>query len=770
MPRHVARTFQSMSVVARYVAALTILLSLVVQAQQADLSRQPVTPVGAPQVRQLNGLQPPLPGMSNTQVVSAPRRSPRQSGVASAEADGPLLLSAVLYDSDGYQATAVAVADVNLDGIADLLVTNGCVASDNCNEGSVSVLLGNGDGTFKAAASYVSGAYFTVAVAVGDVNGDGKPDLILYSTAPYGDTYADAVISVLLGNGDGTFQSAVFYDAGGVAYDSRLSGMLGAQAVVVTDLNGDGKLDIAVANYGNGDIYDENVGVLMGNGDGTFQSAVGYNFYQLFGFQSHNTGVAVADVNGDGIPDLVAGTDPLAILLGKGDGTFYPGNLYGLSSPVVALAVADVNGDGIPDLLAVAHGGNSISVLLGTGGGNVVLKGPFDVAGAQSITVADLNGDGVPDLVLGAGYSVITFYGQGDGTFEDPIGPLGYVFGTAATAVADLNNDGKLDVVSTSGDAVAVSLNNRQGPPYTATTTTLTSSADPAHTKQTVLYTATIHSQSGGPVSGTVVFRETNSATKYSQAIGFGGVFGNQASLPFSYMKTDSVYEVSATYSGDAINSYSTSNVVREAISNFPISTSTRLSSSAHYSITGQAVTFVAKIDSTIGPVPDGGSVTFFDGTNPIGTMTTASGVVSLTTAGLVAGTHDIQASYLGNSSYKSSLGKVSEVVAAPPVATKTKLSTSGSPSVVGQAVTFSATVTSRYGAIPDGGAVTFGVGSTTIGTGTTAGGVATFTTSSLKATRQTIKATYGGDGTFQTSWGAVEQVVEENATQSVQP
>jgi Bacterial Ig-like domain (group 3)/FG-GAP-like repeat len=768
MLRHFARRFRTVSVVVRPVAVLSILLSLVVvvQAQQTDISKPSATPVW-PSVGR-NGLQLALPDTSDTQVVSAPRRSARESSVASAYANNPLLLPAVLYGSGGYQVTAVAVADVNLDGIPDLLVTNGCVASDNCNEGSVSVLLGNGDGTFKAAVSYVSGAYFTEAVAVGDVNSDGKPDLILYSTAPYGDTYGDAVISVLLGKGDGTFQSAVLYDAGGVAYDSRT---WGAKAVVVTDLNGDGKLDIAAANYGNGNIYDENVGVLIGNGDGTFQPAVGYNFYQVFGISSHTTGIAVADVNGDGIPDLVAGTDPLAILLGKGDGTFYPGNSYSLSSPVVAPAVADVNGDGIPDLLAGASG-NSMSVLLGTGGGNFLLKGSFDVAGVQSITVADLNGDGVPDLVMGAGDDVITLYGHGDGTFQDPLGY--YLFGTGSAAVADLNNDDKLDVIATNsvdgGDAVAVFLNNRQGPPYTATTTTLTSSADPTHTKQTVTYTATINRQSGGAVTGTVAFQQTNSATKFSLTIGVAPVFGNQASLSVSYLKTDSIYLVSAAYSGDAINSYSTSNVLREAISNFPISTSTRLSSSAHYSITGRAVTFVAKIYSAIGSVPDGGPVTFFDGTNPIGATTTAGGVASFTTAGLAAGTHDIQASYLGNSSFKSSSGKVSEVVAAPPVVTETKLSTSGSPSLVGQAVTFTARVTSRYGAIPDGEVVTFGDGSTTMGTGTTTGGVATFTTSSLKARTHTIRGTYAGDGTFQTSWGAVAQVVEESATQGVQP
>ena len=128
----------------------------------------------------------------------------------------------------------MAVADVNGDGKPDLLVTNEC--SSGCTNGSVSVLLGNGDGTFQTAVSYGSGGEYALSVAVADVNGDGKPDMLVANDCASGCT--NGLVSVLLGNGDGTFQTAVSYSSGGVD----------AWAVAVGDMNGDGKPDLVVAN------------------------------------------------------------------------------------------------------------------------------------------------------------------------------------------------------------------------------------------------------------------------------------------------------------------------------------------------------------------------------------------------------------------------------------------------------------------------------------------------------------------------------------------
>ena len=142
------------------------------------------------------------------------------------------------YGSGGQDAYSVAVEDVNGDGKPDLLVANYCADSNCLTDGNVGVLLGNGDGTFRAAVTYSSGAYHTVSVAVGDVNGDGKPDLVVASDCASSNNCANGSVGVLLGNGNGTFRAAVSYSSGG--YE--------AQSVAVADVNGDGKLDLVVAN------------------------------------------------------------------------------------------------------------------------------------------------------------------------------------------------------------------------------------------------------------------------------------------------------------------------------------------------------------------------------------------------------------------------------------------------------------------------------------------------------------------------------------------
>ncbi len=213
-------------------------------------------------------------------------------GVLLGNGDGTFQ-AAVSYDSGGYTALSVVVADVNGDGKPDLLVANLCAnSSSNCPNGAVGVLLGNGDGTFQTAVNYGSGGWYTNSVAVADVNGDGKADLLLANEFPIGDYY-DGEAAVLLGNGNGTFQTAATYLSGGSA----------ATSVAVADVNGDGKPDLVVTNCGasgTNSCEKGTVGVLLGNGDGTFQTAVAYS---SGGFHAYS--VAVVDVNGDGKPDLL---------------------------------------------------------------------------------------------------------------------------------------------------------------------------------------------------------------------------------------------------------------------------------------------------------------------------------------------------------------------------------------------------------------------------------------------------------------------------------
>jgi FG-GAP-like repeat/FG-GAP repeat len=372
---------------------------------------------------------------------------------------------AVTYASGGFDAAAVAVADVNGDGKLDIVVVNSCSTNTCSSEAStVSVLFGNGNGTFKTAVTYASGGDFAAGLAVADVNGDHKPDLLVVNGS-------EGTIGVLLNKGNGTFKPAVTYLAGGLN---------NAVAIAVGDVNGDGKPDLAVANYNS-----DSVSVLLGNGNGTFQTAV------PFATGAGNPqSVALGDVNGDGKLDLVVANCAIGdgacgefgepgsvdVILGNGDGTFQNPTAYNSGGEIAfSVALADVNRDGKLDMIVAdacainsectEPGGIAVflgngdgtfqaSVMYGAGGGDFYQLESLGPGYTSAVVVADVTGNGKADLVAvngGIASTAAVLLGNGNGTFQSWAIHNAGGYGGASPTVADLNGDGKLDLVSGDG-------------------------------------------------------------------------------------------------------------------------------------------------------------------------------------------------------------------------------------------------------------------------------------------------------------------------------
>ena len=275
--------------------------------------------------------------------------------------DGTFVFSSQNNYSTGDSPNSVAVADLNADTNADLVVVNSSALGS-----SVSVLLGNGNGTFQAATNTAVGG-LPGMVVVGDFNGDGKPDL-----AVSGFDFSDnSYVLLFLGQGNGTFQSPSTLAVGKLP-----------EGLAAADLNADGKLDLAVANSSG---LSNSVSVLLGNGNGTFQPKVDY----AAGAQPRS--VAVGDLNGDGKLDLAVpnnNDNTVSVLLGNGDGTFQAKTNYAVGTEPQSAAVGDFDGNGKLDLAAANYDDATVSVLLNVAPTYTVGVSGAPVCAGQALTLA----------------------------------------------------------------------------------------------------------------------------------------------------------------------------------------------------------------------------------------------------------------------------------------------------------------------------------------------------------------------------------------------
>lgn len=332
---------------------------------------------------------------------------------------------------------SIAVGDFNRDGKLDLAVATSF-------NGGVAVLLGNGDGTFKPATYYEAGASgSTDSIAATDLRNNGILDLLVTNDL-------SNVLQVLLGNGDGTFGTPISYPT--PDYPAT---------VAVADFNGDHKLDLITIDETG---FCPCISVLLGNGDGTFQEPPINTMPP-----DAAVGIGLGDFNRDGKLDLVTigqfgSSAELGVLLGNGDGTFTPGESYTIGSDPQSVAVADFNNDHILDLAVADALAGSIDILLGNGDGTfrqgVVIP---TLAFPGAIQKADFNGDGKVDLVIVTGLNstiVSVYFGNGDGTFQ-PARNFPVAGEAATLATGDFNGDHQTDIVDANynGNSVITLLN-----------------------------------------------------------------------------------------------------------------------------------------------------------------------------------------------------------------------------------------------------------------------------------------------------------------------
>ena len=681
---------------------------------------------------------------------------------------------------------SVAVGDLRGNGREDILA----LAGD-----AVSVLLGNGDGTFQPRTQLDGGQTFASSFAVGDFNGDGRLDIVTSNAGGY---QTPPSITFLAGNGNGTFRSPTVVSFG-----------VAAAALATGDFRGNGRLDLVMAIQQGSN----SVALVQGNGNGTFGIAPSF----ATGFLSFS--IAAGDFNGDGRPDLVvSGSGSTGVLLNNGNGTFRPGpTLFtGFGGTVV---VGDFNGDGKQDV-ALSTGSGTIEVFLGNGNGTfqtprvfnvgsvfiqsivagnfvhgglpdlAVLTVPNNGSQATSITVllnagngtfrrgqtisvgqdaagltmADFNHDGNPDLAVtsflpSGARNVEVLLGTGNGTFRSPIITTPGLSARFAAA-GDFNGDGNADLVLVDyfdiDESVLILQGNGDGtfqPAQVIKFQTPLGFANPAigdffgDGRQSIA----LSDGSGG----VILLRGNGDGTFQAPVRTFVDFIGDQPnSMVAADFNGDGRVDIAVTSpsAADVTVLLNTSPTPSHAN---PVATSVALTSDVATAVFGQSITLTATVTpaSTTSGVPTG-SVTFFDGTTRLGVAAVDPNGQARLLVQLPPGAHSLRAVFGGTVPFTGSTSAAfSETV--NKAATVINLSADTHAFGISGFVLLTANVVPvppGGPGIPTGtGTVTFMEGTTVLGTVqiTGTGQVSLFLERRLGPGTHTVRAIYSGDVDF---------------------
>jgi Bacterial Ig-like domain (group 3)/FG-GAP-like repeat len=568
--------------------------------------------------------------------------------------------------------SGLRAADINHDGKPDLIASfSDQDASSQIFYQGFLVQLGNGDGTFKPPQLTVTYQSLTAPQIffsnqlsdVADVTGDNFPDVFMAIPNGIVAGTAQYQTQVFVGKGDGTFKAAnTLTLTGNVRAPDPLRA--GGSPYAVADLNGDGKADLVAAGSSS-DGTTPQMAIALGNGDGTFKPPTILTF-DGFGYVGSP---AIADFDGDGKLDLVIQGiiegSGMGILHGNGDGTFQTisngdntvsaSSLFALSLQGAAVAT-DLNGDGRPDLIV-----GSVALLNKTG----ALLPPTLAATTTAVT-SSLNPSAsgaavtftakVSSTTAGTITGAVTFF---DGATSIGAGAVGAV-GVATLMTSSLATGGHSITAQYDGDtnyATSTSVVLTQtvnAAAKAATSTSLKSSLNPSTTGANVTFAATVTSTTAGTITGTVTFFDG------ANSIGTGAVGAGGVATFMTSSLAAGAHTITAQYGGDGTYASGTSAAVMQTVNAAAkAATSTSLKSSLNPSTAGASLTFTATVTSTTAGTITG-TVTFFDGATSIGTGPVgAAGVATLASTTLTAGTHSVTAQYGGDTNYATSTSPV---------------------------------------------------------------------------------------------------------------